>query len=93
MTAYDNMAFSLRMRGFSKGEIEKRVRETSDILGLEELLQRKPRELSGRTEAEGRPGKSHCQKAGVFLSMNLLSNLTPSSACICVENSSNSTID
>jgi multiple sugar transport system ATP-binding protein len=38
MTVYDNMAFSLRMRGFSKGEIEQRVRETAEILGLDELL-------------------------------------------------------
>jgi len=33
MTVYDNMAFSLRMRGFSKGEIEQRVLETADVLG------------------------------------------------------------
>jgi len=75
MTAYDNMAFSLRMRGFSKGEIEKRVRETSDILGLDELLQRKPRELSGGQRQRVALGRAIVRKPVVFLFDEPLSNL------------------
>src|SRR6185295_6198477 len=44
MTVYDNMAFGLKLR---KQEIDRRVREAADILGLEDLLQRKPKALSG----------------------------------------------
>jgi multiple sugar transport system ATP-binding protein len=75
MTAYDNMAFSLRMRGFSKREIEKRVRETSDILGLDELLQRKPRELSGGQRQRVALGRAIVRKPAVFLFDEPLSNL------------------
>jgi multiple sugar transport system ATP-binding protein len=75
MTAYDNMAFSLRMRGFSKGEIEKRVREASDILGLDALLQRKPRELSGGQRQRVALGRAIVRKPAVFLFDEPLSNL------------------
>ena len=75
MTAYDNMAFSLRMRGFSKGEIEKRVREAADILGLDELLQRKPRELSGGQRQRVALGRAIVRKPVVFLFDEPLSNL------------------
>src|SRR6202162_711692 len=47
MTVYDNMAFGLKMRKFSRAEIEQRVQEAAEILGMQELLQRKPRQLSG----------------------------------------------
>ena len=47
MTVYDNMAFGLKMRKFSKAEIETRVQEAAEILGIQELLERKPRQLSG----------------------------------------------
>ncbi|HDG61881.1 MAG TPA: ATP-binding cassette domain-containing protein, partial [Thermotoga sp.] len=47
MTVYDNMAFGLKLRKFPKDEIERRVREAARILGIEELLDRKPRQLSG----------------------------------------------
>src|SRR5206468_21981 len=45
MSVFDNMAFGLKMRKFEKPEIEKRVREAADILGIGELLKRKPRQL------------------------------------------------
>src|ERR1700735_2545131 len=47
MSVYDNMAFGLKMRKFEKPEIGKRVRDAADILGIGELLTRKPRQLSG----------------------------------------------
>src|SRR5918912_1050885 len=47
MTVYDNMAFGLKMRRFSRPEIAKRVQEAAAILGIEQLLRRKPRQLSG----------------------------------------------
>jgi len=75
MTVYDNMAFSLRMRRFSKSDIEKRVRETSDILGLDDLLQRKPRELSGGQRQRVALGRAIVRKPAVFLFDEPLSNL------------------
>src|SRR4026209_2449355 len=46
-SVFDNMAFGLQMRKYPKPEIEKRVREAAAILGIETLLDRKPRQLSG----------------------------------------------
>ncbi|MDP1989773.1 MAG: sn-glycerol-3-phosphate ABC transporter ATP-binding protein UgpC [Syntrophales bacterium] len=75
MTVYDNMAFSLRMRGFSKSEIEQRVRESAEILGLDELLKRKPRELSGGQRQRVALGRAIVRKPVVFLFDEPLSNL------------------
>jgi multiple sugar transport system ATP-binding protein len=48
LSVYENIAFGLRLRkGMSKDEINKRVQRAADVLGLEELLKRKPRALSG----------------------------------------------
>jgi multiple sugar transport system ATP-binding protein len=47
MSVYDNMAFGLRLRKTPKTEIDKRVKQAADILGIGELLQRKPKQLSG----------------------------------------------
>ena len=49
MTVYGNMAFALKLRKLDKQEIDQRVREAAQKLGLEEFLERKPRALSGRT--------------------------------------------
>src|SRR5262249_15274200 len=46
MTVFRNMAFSLQLRGVSKAEIAKRVKDVADILGLQDHLDRKPRQLS-----------------------------------------------
>ncbi|MDU1741433.1 MAG: ATP-binding cassette domain-containing protein, partial [Streptococcus lutetiensis] len=46
MTVYDNMAFGLKLRKYKKDEIDKRVREAAQILGLTEFLERKPADLS-----------------------------------------------
>ncbi len=47
MSVYDNMAFGLKLRKTPKEEIKRRVSEAADILGIQDLLQRKPRQLSG----------------------------------------------
>ena len=47
MTVYDNMAFGLKLRNFSKEDIQARVMEAARILGLEEYLDRRPKQLSG----------------------------------------------
>src|SRR3954462_6662122 len=47
MSVYDNMAFGLKLRKLPKEEIDRRVREAADILGLTEFLERKPKALSG----------------------------------------------
>src|SRR4029077_16640031 len=47
MSVYDNMAFGLKMRKCDKAEIEKRVREAAEVLGIHDYLLRKPRQLSG----------------------------------------------
>ena len=47
MTVYDNMAFGLKLRKYSKEDIDKRVQEAAAILGLKEFLDRKPADLSG----------------------------------------------
>ena len=47
MRVFDNMAYGLRIRGLSKDDIKRRVGEAADLLGLSELLDRRPRELSG----------------------------------------------
>src|SRR3989339_995936 len=46
MTVYDNMAFGLKLRKFKKAEIDKRVREAAEILGIHDYLQRRPKALS-----------------------------------------------
>ena len=46
-TVFDNLAFPLKLRGYNKEEIKKRVFETADILDIKTLLQRKPKALSG----------------------------------------------
>src|SRR6187402_931974 len=47
LSVYDNMAFGLKLRKVPKDEIKRRVGEAADILGIRELLERKPRQLSG----------------------------------------------
>jgi multiple sugar transport system ATP-binding protein len=75
MTAYDNMSFGLRLRHFPKPEIEKRVRDAADMLGIKELLQRKPKELSGGQRQRVAVGRAIVRKPKVFLFDEPLSNL------------------
>ena len=75
MTVFENMAFGLKIRKMSKEEIVKRVEETSKILGLENLLQRKPKQLSGGQRQRVALGRAIVRKPKVFLFDEPLSNL------------------
>jgi multiple sugar transport system ATP-binding protein len=75
MTVYDNLAFSLEMRKFSKEEINQRVREAADLLEISELLQRKPKQLSGGQRQRVAVGRTIVRKPQVFLFDEPLSNL------------------
>ncbi len=75
MTVYENMAFGLRLKKYPKDEIDSRVREAAGILGLENLLDRKPRELSGGQRQRVAVGRAIVRKPMVFLFDEPLSNL------------------
>ncbi|MEK6534133.1 MAG: ABC transporter ATP-binding protein [Candidatus Peribacteraceae bacterium] len=75
MTVYNNMAFGLQLRGFSRKEIDQRVREAAEILGIEELLQRRPKQLSGGQRQRVAVGRAIVRKPAVFLFDEPLSNL------------------
>jgi multiple sugar transport system ATP-binding protein len=75
MTVYDNMAFGLKMRKYPKDEIDARVREAGEILGLTELLERKPKALSGGQRQRVAVGRAIVRKPKVFLFDEPLSNL------------------
>ncbi|GKV57601.1 maltodextrin import ATP-binding protein MsmX [Sporosarcina sp. NCCP-2222] len=75
MTVYDNMAFGLKLRKFSKTEIDERVRKAADILGLEEYLTRKPKALSGGQRQRVALGRAIVRDAKLFLMDEPLSNL------------------
>ncbi|WP_297092537.1 ABC transporter ATP-binding protein [Thermococcus sp.] len=75
MTVYDNIAFPLKLRKIPKQEIDQRVREVAEMLGLTELLKRKPRELSGGQRQRVALGRAIVRKPQVFLMDEPLSNL------------------
>ena len=75
MTVYDNMAFGLKLRKYSKEDIDKRVNEAAEILGLKEFLQRKPADLSGGQRQRVAMGRAIVRDAKVFLMDEPLSNL------------------
>ena len=75
MTVYENLAFGLKLRKFSKEEIEKRVKEAADILGIGDYLQRKPKALSGGQRQRVAVGRAIVRKPAVFLFDEPLSNL------------------
>lgn len=75
MTVYDNISFGLRLRNYPKQEIEKRVREAAEILGISSLLDRKPRELSGGERQRVAVGRAIVRNPKVFLFDEPLSNL------------------
>ena len=74
-SVYQNMAFGLQMRKYPKDEIEKRVREAAEVLGIESLLERKPRQLSGGQRQRVAVGRAIVRHPQVFLFDEPLSNL------------------
>src|SRR5438093_4314196 len=75
MSVYDNMAFGLRMRKFGRDEIERRVRQAAEILGIQALLERRPRQLSGGQRQRVALGRAIVRNPRVFLFDEPLSNL------------------
>ncbi len=75
MTVYDNMAFGLKLRNHPKEEIDKKVKEAAAILGIEDLLDRKPKALSGGQSQRVALGRAIVRNPKVFLMDEPLSNL------------------
>jgi multiple sugar transport system ATP-binding protein len=75
MSVYDNMAFGLKLRKTPKTEIDARVKEAAKILGIEHLLDRKPKQLSGGQRQRVALGRAIVRKPKVFLMDEPLSNL------------------
>jgi len=75
MNVFDNMAFGLKLRKLPKAEIRRRVTEAGDILGLQGLLDRKPRQLSGGQRQRVALGRAIVREPKVFLMDEPLSNL------------------
>ncbi|MGB5987763.1 MAG: sn-glycerol-3-phosphate ABC transporter ATP-binding protein UgpC [Desulfobacterales bacterium] len=75
MNVRDNLGFGLKMRKFPKPQIDQRVQEAADILGIHELLDRKPKQLSGGQRQRVALGRAIVRKPKVFLFDEPLSNL------------------
>lgn len=75
MTVYDNIAFSLKLKKTPKVEIDNRVKEAAELLGLTELLDRKPKEMSGGQRQRVAVGRAIVRNPDVFLFDEPLSNL------------------
>jgi multiple sugar transport system ATP-binding protein len=75
MTVYDNMAFGLKLRKFARDEIERRVQNAAEILGLKPYLDRRPKALSGGQRQRVALGRAIVRDAKVFLMDEPLSNL------------------
>ncbi|AWV23131.1 SN-glycerol-3-phosphate transport ATP-binding protein ugpC [Roseomonas mucosa] len=75
MTVAQNMAYGLRIRGLPRPEIDRRVREAAEILGLGALLDRRPRQLSGGQRQRVAMGRAIVREPALFLFDEPLSNL------------------
>ena len=75
MTVFKNMAFGLKLRKYPKAEIKQRVEDAADILGIQHLLDRKPRALSGGERQRVAVGRAIVRHPQVFLFDEPLSNL------------------
>ena len=75
MSVYDNLAFGLKLRKTPKKEIDRRVHEAAEILGISALLSRKPKQLSGGQRQRVALGRAIVREPKVFLMDEPLSNL------------------
>jgi multiple sugar transport system ATP-binding protein len=75
MSVYDNMAFGLKLRKTPKADIDRRVKEAAEILGIGHLLGRKPKQLSGGQRQRVAVGRAIVREPSVFLFDEPLSNL------------------
>ncbi|MGI8421579.1 MAG: ABC transporter ATP-binding protein [Gaiellaceae bacterium] len=75
LSVYENIAFGLRLKKIPKPEVDKRVRDAAHTLGLEDLLQRKPRALSGGQRQRVAMGRAIVRQPAAFLMDEPLSNL------------------
>jgi len=75
MTAFENIAFPLKMRGVPKDEIKRRVKEVAELLKISHLLDRKPKQLSGGEAQRVALGRAIVREPKVFLMDEPLSNL------------------
>ncbi|MEB3289086.1 MAG: sn-glycerol-3-phosphate ABC transporter ATP-binding protein UgpC [Leptolyngbya sp.] len=75
MSVFENMAFSLQIQGTAKAEIQQRVRAAAAQLGIEELLDRKPKQLSGGQRQRVAVGRAIVRNPSAFLMDEPLSNL------------------
>ena len=75
LTVYENIAFPLKMRHVSKTEIDSRVKEAARLLHIDQLLQRKPKQLSGGEQQRTALGRAIVRRPKLFLMDEPLSNL------------------
>src|SRR5271156_2081508 len=75
MTVFENMSYGLRIRGLAREDIARRVDEAAGLLGLGELLSRKPRQLSGGQRQRVAMGRAIVREPKLFLFDEPLSNL------------------
>ena len=75
LTVYENIAFGLRLRKLRKDEIDRRVRDAARLLGLDDLLERKPRALSGGQRQRVAMGRAIVREPAAYLMDEPLSNL------------------
>ncbi len=75
LSVYENMAFGLKLRKTPKDEINRRVSQAAEVLGITDLLQRKPRQLSGGQRQRVAVGRAIVREPKVFLFDEPLSNL------------------
>jgi multiple sugar transport system ATP-binding protein len=75
LSVYDNLAFGLKLRKTPRDEIKRRVQEAAELLGIQELLDRKPRQLSGGQRQRVAVGRAIVRQPRVFLFDEPLSNL------------------
>src|SRR5437762_2781378 len=75
MSVYENMSYGLRIKGFSRQEIDSRVQKAAAILELQPFLERKPRQLSGGQRQRVAMGRAIVREPAVFLFDEPLSNL------------------